>query len=88
MSGRFGAPQSSRGSAGGAIPGGTQGAAAPGTSSENGMGAAAGGGRPGTSDDMPNGPIEGAQGGVAGDDSLVKKLGDPGADMPDGSDSR
>lgn len=79
-----GAPQSSRGSATEPIPGGTTGT----ESGEKGLGAAAAGGNPGTSPDMPD---PGSQGGatdaaVAG--SAVEDLAEERPDRPGGGDTR
>jgi len=82
--GPAGAPQSSRGSATEPIPGGTTGI----ESGEKGMGAAAAGGNPGTSADMP---APGSQGGatdaaVAG--SAVEDLARESPEKPGGGDTR
>lgn len=82
--GPAGAPQSSRGSATQAIPGGTTGAEA----GEKGMGAAAAGGRPGTSAGATEPGGRGGATDVAVAGSAVEDLGAESPDKPGGGDTR
>lgn len=79
-----GAPQSSRGSATEPIPGGTTGR----ESGEQGMGAAAAGGAPGTSAGRPDAGSQGGATDAAVAGSAVEDLARESPDKPGGGDTR